>query len=732
MCYYLNDINLVHSLSQKKRKTKSMSINTEKQRFPAIWPGGSELRLVNRDTFDPTTSMNLLAWGGVTPITSGTAIRERQDTLKVLMASKELQKFFRKERFSNLNEYGRRFFINHGSNSKFIKDTEQLHVHLAEAVEKVRGTLTTDLYDRINATLTHDLAAAKVAEDNLVQTLTPELEKIYSYTGTAKYRNRFIEGKRSVASNVTGYGYRDYAFREINNKVIRAAKHLIAFMSADYKKESKSFRGLMLLVKALALFPYLVAAGIMSFVEKYQNDVLYTKTIPTGVIEELGTLNDEFYSCVMECFKKSLAKLHIGDSLIKQVDSAVIVTTEFQYALNSKGFRVRMIDAHVSFNRNYDFTEDYLTRDERGQLLENLYTESAEFKAGVSWYSAIQHFLIAWQVKSLVSGAARKALLLPLRVAFEQALAESKSLLGNGENTFLRNNSSRSHKYETLLDEVKFVNVQNAIHGMNLVEDMARISRFRSDVITLVNELSSCAGLVARIISAKEQYANLPFCFPTVLADDKNMVTFDNLAPIHLIGRTDPSGTKEIGAKDLRLIAGLPALNGRIVSITGQNGGGKTATEVELINSLYQAHAGLPVFAQHFSFNPKDVVAMVFVERGSGSMLELLMKKLAVIAEEVKNNPTNKIVVVIDELLTGTQEDVGYEIGQQYLNMLASKNCSVMFVTQITGLAQYAEQKLNAISYYFDQKGNLVPGIGKGNAQYLAQQVGLDKYLVTS
>lgn len=325
--------------------------------------------------------------------------------------------------------------------------------------------------------------------------------------------------------------------------------------------------------------------------------------------------------------------------------------------------------------------------------------------------------------RRLANKAATKFVKLPLMTALEKVFTECNNLLVDGKGYVSENG------YLEMMDELKYSRIRDAIEGLHLTENWDKVLNYRKKFISVYRQMKSINSIAFKISKTIEEYKDFPFCFPEIVDDSKNIVSFGSIAPLHLIGRKNKQQTADLGKDDLKLITGLPALNGQIISITGQNGGGKTVIETELIYSLYLAHCGLPVFADNFVMNAKDVIAMVFVERGEGSMLQLIMQKLKNIAEEIENNENNKVIVIIDELLTGTQEDVGLQIGKQYLSMLARKKCSVMFVTQITQLAEFANQNLNALCFHFDSKGELQHGIGKGNAMVLAEEVGLDKFL---
>lgn len=692
--------------------------------LPSLWPDGSPLKLVNQDKFDPTITMQKTGLTGFTPTSDGNVVRQRQDSLKLLIGSEDLRSLINTTSLEPRMVYDKNFFTRYGSQSDFIEKCDNLEKVLADALKQNQHQLSTGVHRDFVEAFSKGLARAKQAEDTITERLMPELEKIYSYTGTVHLTTEMVKDKECTKIVTDGYGYRDYAFHESNSGIIKLSRVIIDWYEEEVNPKKWWEHVLNVVVTILTFIPYFLSTLVMSYVEKNRNDVLYTEDVPPTITKEITRLHKQFVQLVQEKFNSALSDLNISFDEGK-ANKAVKTLTEFQFTLKPEaGFKVRLVNASVKMDMEkfkYSGTVDFGSI--RSEMQQDTFLSGMSFKEGVSWYSRAMFAIVENRARKQAIRAAEKALLLPLNIAYERAVVESQELLLLGKNTMT------TETYESLMNEVKYVNIHNAISGLGLDQEWGKVTTFRDLASKALADLKKVCHIAESVIVAREKFENLPFCFPTVLDNDKNMVVFDNLAPIHLIDRKDKDGTKDITAKDLRLITGLPALNGKIVSITGQNGGGKTATEVELINALYQAHTGLPVFAKNFSFNAKEVIAMVFVERGEGSMLQLLMKKLTVIAEEIDRNPSNRVVIIIDELLTGTQEDAGEDIGKKYLDMLARKGCSVMFVTQITKLAQYAQDRLGALSFYFDSKGGLRPGIGKGNAHKLAEEVGLSKYL---
>lgn len=223
--------------------------------------------------------------------------------------------------------------------------------------------------------------------------------------------------------------------------------------------------------------------------------------------------------------------------------------------------------------------------------------------------------------------------------------------------------------------------------------------------------------LIASKLLRKSNIWKKALSFP-IITNSEQVVSFKKLTPIHLQDVYESIDIEK-----------LPPLNGNIFMFTGQNAGGKTTTEEALVNMIYLAQSGLPIFAEDFRLNIKDNIGLVFIERGQGSTFELLIRKIKSIIEflQSKNNH-NHTLIILDELGTGTQGDAGKELGIRVLNEIIKHNCSIIASTQLTGLAIYAQANLAASCFQFHQY-DIEPGIGSGETDLLMKKIGLDALL---
>ncbi len=209
----------------------------------------------------------------------------------------------------------------------------------------------------------------------------------------------------------------------------------------------------------------------------------------------------------------------------------------------------------------------------------------------------------------------------------------------------------------------------------------------------------------------------MPICLPEVITD-KVGINFKNLAPINMI------------SQDKKMVPfSFPELNGRMICLTGRHGRGKSVAGNSVLETLWLAQSGLPVFAESFSFDVKDVIGAVINDEGHGSTATVFVQKTKNLLENIAKVPSEKSVIFIDEIGKGTQENAGLVLGKRLLDTMSKKHYSVIFNTQIMDLARYAEQTVQAKCLKVNKNHQFAAGIGEGEMEELVKEIGLDKYL---
>jgi hypothetical protein len=297
----------------------------------------------------------------------------------------------------------------------------------------------------------------------------------------------------------------------------------------------------------------------------------------------------------------------------------------------------------------------------------------------------------------------------------------SASLNGNSQDFKLSSNLERLY--------LKF-SVERLCSTPAFADIFGRIQKYRQFVRDHVSRLMEIRQIANAYRTMSEEWG-FNFTFPKLLSDEEHTVTFKEIIPVHLIGRK-MGGGKVLHSYNLVPIQSFGDLNGRMLGLTGPNGEGKTVTEEALLDAIYDAHSGLPIFGSGFALNVKKALAAVFPERGDGSACELMLVKMKNVLEALQQLPANQTVLVIDELGGFTQEDSGLGIGSRFLRTISNHKCSTVFATQITELAEFAERELGAFCCKVTSGHQIVKGIGRGMAEELAVRVGLDAMLAPS
>lgn len=268
--------------------------------------------------------------------------------------------------------------------------------------------------------------------------------------------------------------------------------------------------------------------------------------------------------------------------------------------------------------------------------------------------------------------------------------------------------------------EFRYFAIINLYQSPEFVELFRRIRAHRDFFAHHYYRLGDVAALLQQLMATAAEY-NAPLCFPEVNAEGHS-VGFDRLLPVQLLFR--------LGRGEVVPVEGLPELNGQMIGLTGAHGGGKTETVLTIPTNIWLAQSGLPVFAANFHFNVKRVLGLVFdPSRGVGSKSEQLLDRMVTLLRQIDGIDGREVVVVMDEVGVGTQEDDGFELGRDFLADLAKRGISVIFNTPILRVAEYCKNQLGGTCFRFDRQHRIQPGIAGGGMRELRREKGLDKLL---
>ena len=226
---------------------------------------------------------------------------------------------------------------------------------------------------------------------------------------------------------------------------------------------------------------------------------------------------------------------------------------------------------------------------------------------------------------------------------------------------------------------------------------------------------------------------NSPVTVPEILDDDKHVVDFQNLLPVHMLIKQWQKKVLNL-EKMIKpvLINNFPQINGNIVFLTGFHGGGKTTAGQSAVLMSYLALSGIPVWADSFSINRKTALGSIISSEGAESTATVLLNKSTALVKTASELPNNQVLFFIDEIGKGTQEVSGTQLGLDIFETFKSKGISLLVNSQNTNLAELAKKHYGAFCIKVDEKHAFSPGIAGGGYDKLRKKTGINKYLKKS
>lgn len=176
--------------------------------------------------------------------------------------------------------------------------------------------------------------------------------------------------------------------------------------------------------------------------------------------------------------------------------------------------------------------------------------------------------------------------------------------------------------------------------------------------------------------------------YPTLLDDRMQLNATDLSHPLIAKEKSIPNDINIGGTNKLMLI-------------TGSNMSGKTTFLRTIGVNLILAQVGLPVSASSFSFCPMQLFSSIRIsdslqENTSYFMAEL--KKLSAIKKGVQNR--TRSLVLIDEILRGTNSEDKYYGSAQFVKEMIALNCITLFATHDLKLSELETEFPDQVSNF--------------------------------
>lgn len=142
-------------------------------------------------------------------------------------------------------------------------------------------------------------------------------------------------------------------------------------------------------------------------------------------------------------------------------------------------------------------------------------------------------------------------------------------------------------------------------------------------------------------------------------------------------------------------------VDNKLLLITGSNMSGKTTFLRTVGVNLILAQIGLPVAAKSFSFSPMQIFSSIRISdslQESTSYFMAELKKLSAIKKGVQNSASS--LVLIDEILRGTNSEDKYFGSAQFVKEMIALNAITLFATHDLKLSELETEFPDKVSNY--------------------------------
>ncbi|NPA54385.1 MAG: endonuclease MutS2, partial [Aquificae bacterium] len=290
----------------------------------------------------------------------------------------------------------------------------------------------------------------------------------------------------------------------------------------------------------------------------------------------------------------------------------------------------------------------------------------------------------------------------------------------------------RSASGQTIyLEPVNVVELNNKLSDLKIREhiEIRKILKFLTDILrkkVLQLRKTFNAIIYFDYLYTKAKFAKDYNCTFPEISEDLELIQAKH--PLFLLGN------KQFKPLDIRLNKDKKGL-----VITGPNTGGKTVflKTAGLLSFMFQS--GIPIPVSEESKIP--VFDGIFVDIGDMQSIEENLSTYSAHIENIKeilNHVSNNSLVLLDELIPGTDPDEGAAIGIGILKKLKEKQAYVIATTHFRQIKMFAlsDDYFEVASVGFDKK-TLSPtytihyhSVGQSMAFYIAEKLGFDKEIL--
>jgi hypothetical protein len=197
-----------------------------------------------------------------------------------------------------------------------------------------------------------------------------------------------------------------------------------------------------------------------------------------------------------------------------------------------------------------------------------------------------------------------------------------------------------------------------------------------------------CVGNIESLASLSTFAFNYPsFCYPTLVDE----LTLEATSLAHPLINSNERVTNDVSI-------GNP---GKLLLVTGSNMSGKTTYLRTIGINIVLAQCGAPVCAESFSFKPVHVYTSIRISDSLQDHTSYFMAELKRLSEIKENiSSLQPSLVLIDEILRGTNSEDKYFGSAQFVKKLIQYNCLTLFATHDLKLSELENEHEGLIENY--------------------------------
>jgi hypothetical protein len=270
-----------------------------------------------------------------------------------------------------------------------------------------------------------------------------------------------------------------------------------------------------------------------------------------------------------------------------------------------------------------------------------------------------------------------------------------------------------SHAIDSPLTDAQFCHQRFSSVYLTFKTGIEKVMAWQNQVTAALDDL-----VLWRNIAVAIDKADTPYYYPEIDTQTARLEA-TNAYPIRL---------RRIEGVTLVPFSAV-SLNGQIVNLGGKNNSGKSTAMLTDLDIQTMGQSGLPVFAKSgVVVYPRQYILLSFLDRSSdkSTYMAKLIKDHEVInlINSVPLQERKSVLVIVDELGSGTDQHEVLEVVQPFLDWLCQQQVSVLTSTQIRAVSDYIASSCGGENFVINPDYGIKKGVGSPRPRELAESIG--------